>query len=51
MYNVTLRRIGELLLQWKGSKYYLLVCVCMRVRACVHVGTQARGHVHAHKCV
>jgi hypothetical protein len=33
-YNVTLRRVRELLLPWESIKYYLLVYVCMRVRAC-----------------
>jgi hypothetical protein len=27
---------------------YLSVCACMRVRACVPVGTWARGRVNAH---
>ena len=30
----------------KQYEYYLLVCVCMRTRACLHVGTRARGRVH-----
>jgi hypothetical protein len=45
-YNVILRRVRELLLPWKSSECYLLVCVCMRARACIHVGTWARGRVH-----
>jgi hypothetical protein len=47
-YNVTIRRVRESLLPWKSSKYYLLVCVCMGARKCVHVDSRARGHVHAH---
>jgi hypothetical protein len=39
------------LLLWKSNNYYLLVCVCMLARACVHVGTRARGRVHAHTCI
>jgi hypothetical protein len=40
--NVTLRRVRELLLLWKViSISYWSVC------ACVHVGTRARGRVHA----
>ena len=34
-YNVTLRRVSKSLLPRKVSKYYLLVCVRMRARACV----------------
>ena len=34
-YNVTLRRVRESLLPWKSNKYYMLVCWCMRARACV----------------
>ena len=44
-YSVTLRRHRESLLPRKNNKYYLLVCVC------VHVGTLARGRVHAQKCM
>jgi hypothetical protein len=33
------------------KQYYVLVCVCMRMRACVYVGTLARGRVHAHTCI
>jgi hypothetical protein len=53
MYNVTLRCVRESLLQWKSSKYYLLVCVCVCIRAlaCVHVCTRARGHVHERTCM
>jgi hypothetical protein len=38
-YNVTLRRIHELLLPWKTNNYYIFVCMCVCVpgRACVHV--------------
>jgi hypothetical protein len=50
-YNVTLRRVRESLKQPKSSKYHLLVCDCMRVRTCVHVGNRARGRVHAYKFV
>jgi hypothetical protein len=32
-----MRRVRESLLPWKSNKYYLLVCVCMRSRACVWV--------------
>ena len=50
-YNVTLRRVRESLLPWKRNMYYLLVCLCMRYRACVHMGTRALGRVHAHTCM
>ena len=30
-YNVTLRRVRESLLPWKSNKYYIFVCVCVRV--------------------
>jgi hypothetical protein len=50
-YNVTLWPDRESLLPWKSNKRYLLVCVCKRARACVHVGSRARGLVHAHKCM
>jgi hypothetical protein len=36
------------LLLWKSNKYYILVRVCMLVRACVHVGTRARARVQVH---
>ena len=49
---VTLRLIGESLLPWKSNKHYILVCVCMFVRACVracvHVVTRTRGRAHSH---
>ena len=37
-YNVTIRRIRELLLPWESNKYYVLVCdrACARARARVH---------------
>ena len=50
-YNAILRRVPELLLPWKSNKYCLLVCVCVRARACVYVRTRARGSVHAHTCM
>ena len=56
-YNAIFWRLRESLLPWKSNKYYLLVGVCMRVRAraCVrayvNVGIPARGRVHAHKCM
>ena len=40
MYDVTLRRVRESLLPWKSNKYYLLVCVRMGARTCVHMGTR-----------
>ena len=33
-YNVTLRRVHELLLPWKNNKYHIFVCVCVCARAC-----------------
>ena len=30
-YNVTLRRVRELLLPWKSNEYYIFVCVCVWV--------------------
>ena len=47
-YNLTLRRLRELLLSWNSSKYYLLVCVCVRARMWV---PGARGRVPAHTCI
>jgi hypothetical protein len=38
-WNVTMRRIHESLLQWKSSKYYLLVCMCKCACAYVHVAS------------
>ena len=37
-YNVTLRRVGELLLQWK-RKSITYWSVCAGVRECVHAHT------------
>jgi hypothetical protein len=37
MYEVTLRRGREPSLQWESNKYYIFVCVCVRVCACVRV--------------
>jgi hypothetical protein len=42
-YNVTLRRVRELLLPWRSNKYYIFVCVCVDVRTCVRVGARASG--------
>jgi hypothetical protein len=50
-YNDILRRVRESLLPWKSNKYHSLVSGCICVRACVHVGTRARGRVHAHTCM
>jgi hypothetical protein len=33
-FNVTLRRVRELLLSWKSNKCYTLMSVCVRARAC-----------------
>jgi hypothetical protein len=33
------------------SVTYWSVCVCVRLIVCVHVGTRARGRVHAHWCM
>jgi hypothetical protein len=46
MYNLTLRRVRELLLLWKSSKYYLLVCVCACVRSYGYRGACACAQVH-----
>ena len=48
MYNVTLRSVTESLLLWKSDKYYLLVCVCARVRACVYSGAWACACAYVH---
>jgi hypothetical protein len=34
-----------LLLSWKSSKCYILVCECVRACACERVGARARGRV------
>ena len=48
-YDVTLRRGRELLLPWKSNKYYLLACVCTRVRACIgYTGAWACARVYVH---
>ena len=46
-----MRRVRESLLLWKSYTCYLSVCVRARVPACVHVGTRARGRVHARTCM
>ena len=48
---VTLRRVHQTIVAVESNKNYILLCVCMLTRACVHVGTQARGRVHAHTCM
>jgi hypothetical protein len=35
--TITLRRVRESLLPWDSNNYYILDCVCMRVRACMWV--------------
>jgi hypothetical protein len=53
MYNVILRGVREPLLPRKSNRYYLLVSVCMRARACMrtHECTWARRSVHAQKFI
>ena len=46
-YDVTLRRVRELLLRWETSKYYIIVCV--RAPAFLFMG--ARAPVHACACI
>ena len=47
-YNVAFWRVRKLVLLWKAACIkYLCVCVCVRARACLRVGAQARGLVHA----
>jgi hypothetical protein len=41
-YNVTLRRVREILLPWKSNKYYKFLRMC--ALACAW----GRGHVHMH---
>ena len=41
-YNVTLRRVSELLLPWKSFKCYIFFCVCARARAHRHMGVSMR---------
>jgi hypothetical protein len=36
-YKVTMRRVRQLLLPCKSNKHYLLVYLCMRIRACSFV--------------
>ena len=50
-YNVTLGRVHITIVAVESSKYYILVCVCILARVCVHVGTRSRGRVHAHTCI
>ena len=52
-YNVTLRCFRESLMPWKSDKYYIFVCVCVRLLAfaCVHVGARVCGHIHALACI
>ena len=42
-YNVTLRRLHELLLPWKTNNYYIFVCVCVCVRMCARTRMRARS--------
>ena len=44
--NVTFRRVRESLLHGEARNI-----TYWSVRACVHMGTRARGRVHAHKCM
>jgi hypothetical protein len=43
-YNVTLRRVRELLLPWKSNEYYIFVYVCARAFVCP--GALPCAHVH-----
>ena len=36
-YNVTSRRVREILLLWESDKYHLLVCACVHALACMWV--------------
>ena len=53
-YNVALRSVHETVVAMEKQEYFTFVCACLReraserARACVHVGTRARGRVHAH---
>ena len=50
-YDVILRRVRKLLLQWKSDKCYMFaVCVCA-ARGCMRVDARTRGCVHACACV
>ena len=46
-YNVIPKSVRDSLLPWKSYKYFLLVRVGVRERACVHVGTRERWSVHS----
>ena len=46
-YNITQARSRIIVAVEKQYEYYLLVCVCSRVRACMW----ARGRMLAHKCM
>jgi hypothetical protein len=37
-YNVTLRRVHEIIVAWKSNRFYIFLCVRARARACVCVG-------------
>jgi hypothetical protein len=51
-YNLTLRRVHVTnVAVEKQHEFHLLVCVRLRARVCVHVGTRSRGHVHARACM
>jgi hypothetical protein len=42
-----MRHFHETIVAVEINKYYMLACVYMLARACVHVGTRTRGRVHA----
>ena len=46
--HVTLRRVVETMVAVEKQQYYILVCVCMLTRACVHMGARVREHLYAH---
>jgi hypothetical protein len=42
-YNVTLRRVRELLLPWKSNEYYIFVCVCVYIYIYIQGGSNMTG--------